>query len=85
MQEHITLTTSTSPASNGCRRTKCVRRRVDRDHFVVARRTVDSALACPWTNGRNMHKYVVGKESDGEMHGQKYGDRICRLTPRQEP
>ena len=56
-----------------------------RDHFVVARRTIDSTLACPWTNGRHMHKYVVCNESDGEMHGQKYRDRICRLTPRQEP
>ena len=59
--------------------------RGSRDHFVVVRRTLDSALACRWTNRRNMHKYVVGDESDGEMHGHQYGDRICRLTPRQEP
>lgn len=55
------------------------------DHFAVSRRTIDSALASPWTNGRNTDKYVVGDERDGELHGQEYGDRICRLTPRQEP
>jgi len=32
-----------------------------------------------------VHKYVVRDQGDGEMHGQKYGDRICRLTPYQEP
>jgi len=59
--------------------------RGNRGHFVVAGRALDAALACLWTNWRYMHKCVVGNESDGEVHGHQYSDRIGWLTPRQQP